>query len=141
MPAARLAALFLLAAFIASAAPARADEAAAPPALEPIGGFADGLYLQTHNGQIVLFPGGRLQVDGAFFPRQTPKSGVYLRRARVELRGWLGPVSALAAYSSRRFVGLESGRAVRRAAPGKAVVFTPLLGGRGRAGAVVSDFS
>jgi phosphate-selective porin OprO/OprP len=29
-------------------------------------------------------------VDGAFFPKQNPKSGLYLRRARVELRGWVG---------------------------------------------------
>jgi phosphate-selective porin len=93
MPAAaRLAAVGLCVAFLASVAPARADEAAAPAPIEPIGGFSDGLYLATHDGQIVLFPGGRLQVDGAFFPRQTPKSGVYLRRARVELRGWLGPL-------------------------------------------------
>ena len=31
-------------------------------------------------------PAGRRRV----FPRQTPKSGAYLRRARVGLRGWLG---------------------------------------------------
>jgi phosphate-selective porin len=83
-------AIGLCAALMAFAAAARADEAATPPPLAPIGGFADGLYLQTHDGQIVLFPGARVQVDGAFFPRQSPKSGVYLRRARVELRGWLG---------------------------------------------------
>jgi phosphate-selective porin len=86
--AARLASFGLCAAIIASSAPARADEAATPP-FDPIGGFSDGIYLQTHGGQVVLFPGGRLQVDGAFFPRQNPKSGVYIRRARVELRGWL----------------------------------------------------
>ena len=30
-------------------------------------------------------PAARVQVDGAVFPRQTPKSGVFVRRARVEL--------------------------------------------------------
>ena len=87
--AARLASLLLCAAVAVPAAAARADEAATPPPIDPIGGFAGGLYLQTRGGQIVLFPGARLQVDGAFFPNQNPKSGIYLRRARVELRGWL----------------------------------------------------
>jgi hypothetical protein len=90
--AARLVALGLCAAFVALSLPARADGGAAPPPLDPIGGFSDGLYLRTGDGQIVLFPGARLQVDSAIFPRQTPKSGVYLRRGRVELRGWLGPL-------------------------------------------------
>jgi phosphate-selective porin len=94
MPAAaRLAVLGSCAALVALAPTARADEAPAPaPAVEPIGGFTDGIFLRSRDGQVVLFPGGRLQVDGAFFPRQTPKSGVFIRRARVELRGWLGPV-------------------------------------------------
>jgi phosphate-selective porin len=91
MPVARrLASVILCAALFASAA-ARADEAATPTTADPIGsmgGFSDGLYLQTRGGQIVLFPGGRLQVDSALFPRQNPKSGVFVRRARVELRGW-----------------------------------------------------
>ena len=39
-----------------------------------------------------MFPGGRVQVDAAAFPRQTPKSGAYIRRARVELTGWLGRI-------------------------------------------------
>jgi hypothetical protein len=33
----------------------------------------------------------RLDVDGSFFLRQTPKSGAFLRRARVGLAGWMGP--------------------------------------------------
>ena len=112
--AARLAAVVLCAALVASSAPARADDGATtrpldawtepgsartspsrggpgtlPGSPDRIGGFSGGLYLQTPGGQVVLFPGGRLQVDGAFFPRQNPKSGVFVRRARVELRGWL----------------------------------------------------
>jgi phosphate-selective porin len=88
--AARLASVVFCAALLVSAAAARADEGATPPPNDStsIGGFSDGLYLQTRGGQIVLFPGGRLQVDSALFPRQNPKSGVYVRRARVELRGW-----------------------------------------------------
>jgi phosphate-selective porin len=42
-------------------------------------------------GPITVYPGGRLQIDGGFFPRQTPTSGVFIRRARLELSGWLGP--------------------------------------------------
>jgi phosphate-selective porin len=92
MPAAtRLASAVLCASLFVSAAAAGADDAATTPPIDPtgsMGGFSDGLYLQTHGGQIVLFPGGRLQVDSALFPRQNPKSGVFVRRARVELRGW-----------------------------------------------------
>jgi len=59
----------------------------------PVSAFAnlgDGPALRTAGDEIVLFPEGSLQIDGAFFPRQTPKSGVFLRRARVGVGGWLG---------------------------------------------------
>ncbi|HEY4393468.1 MAG TPA: porin [Polyangia bacterium] len=85
----RLAFAVLCAALVTFAAAAQADQAAPTPPPDPIGAYSGGLYLETPGGQIVLFPGARLQVDGAFFPRQNPKSGVFLRRARVELRGWL----------------------------------------------------
>jgi hypothetical protein len=55
-------------------------------------GFSDRLFVRTPADEVVLFPGARVQVDGAAFPRQTPKTGVYLRRARVELTGWLGRI-------------------------------------------------
>ncbi|HEY7371257.1 MAG TPA: porin [Polyangia bacterium] len=55
-------------------------------------GFSDRLFVRTPGDEVVVFPGGRVQVDGAAFPRQTPKSGVFLRRARVELTGWLGRI-------------------------------------------------
>ena len=48
------------------------------------------MFLRSRDGAIVLFPGGRLQIDSAFFRQQTPKSGAFVRRARVELRGWFG---------------------------------------------------
>ena len=69
--------------------PARAPP---PPgdARPPIGFSDNAVYIRTPGDEVVVFPSGRLQVDGAFFPRQTPKSGAYLRRARVGLRGWLG---------------------------------------------------
>jgi Phosphate-selective porin O and P len=78
MPAARLATVGLCAAALFAGA-ARADDV--PP----------GLALRTAGDEIVLFPEGSLQIDGAFFPRQTPKSGVFVRRARVGVGGWLGP--------------------------------------------------
>ncbi|HEX3906142.1 MAG TPA: porin [Polyangia bacterium] len=95
LAAARLATAGFCVALLVSAPAARADDAPLPPpipppVLDPIGGFPDGIFLRTRDGEIVLFPGGRLQVDGAFFPRQIPKSGVFIRRARVELAGWFG---------------------------------------------------
>ena len=67
-------------------------EAAPPSASDGSVGFSDRLYIRSPGGEVVLFPGGRVQVDAAAFPRQTPKSGAYLRRARVELTGWLGRI-------------------------------------------------
>ena len=48
--------------------------------------------MRTPGGEVVVFPGGRVEVDGAAFPRQNPKSGIYLRRARIELTGWLSRI-------------------------------------------------
>jgi phosphate-selective porin len=55
-------------------------------------GFSDRIFVRTPGDEVIVFPGARVQVDGAAFPRQTPKSGVYLRRARVELTGWVGRI-------------------------------------------------
>ena len=88
MFAARFATIGLCAALLFAPTRARADDAP----LDPIGDFADGLFLRSRDGAIILFPGGRLQIDSAFFRQQTPKSGAFVRRARVELRGWLGPL-------------------------------------------------
>ncbi len=84
-----LAGLFVASSFAGGAAQAeaRAEEAPTPDLL---GGYPDGLFLRTRDSGIVLLPGARLQIDGAFFPRQDPKSGLFVRRARLELRGWLG---------------------------------------------------
>ncbi len=85
MTAVRLASVGLVAAVVCLGGRARADSGDAAPMLTP-----DGLVWRSHGGELTLSPGGRLQVDGAFFPRQSPKSGAYLRRARLELRGWVG---------------------------------------------------
>ena len=89
MFAARLATVGLCAALLLAPARARADD---PASTDPLRDDADGIFLRSRDGAIVLFPGGRLQIDGAFFQQQTPKSGAYVRRAQVELRGWLGPL-------------------------------------------------
>ena len=49
-------------------------------------------FFRSPGGEIVLFPGFRLQVGGAIFPRDDPKSGFTLRHARLEMAGWLGPL-------------------------------------------------
>src|SRR5436305_2080719 len=69
-------------------APRDGPERAGPTAPTPA--FSDRPSLRTPAGEVVLLPTARLQVDAAFFPRQTPKSGAFLRRARVGLAGWLG---------------------------------------------------
>jgi hypothetical protein len=55
----------------------------------PLVGFADRAFVRTPGDEVVLFPDVRLQVDGAVFPRQSPKSGAFIRRARVGVAGWL----------------------------------------------------
>jgi len=60
-------------------------------ALETVG-FSDHLFVRAPGDQVVLFPGGRVQVDGGAYPRQTIKSGIFIRRARVELTGWVGRI-------------------------------------------------
>ena len=75
---------------VAAVVPALDVEPANPS--EAIVGFSDRLFIRSPGGEVVVFPGGRVQVDGAAFPRQTPKSGAYIRRARVELTGWLGRI-------------------------------------------------
>jgi len=80
MPAARFATVTLCAAAFAFGASARAEPDGDP----------SGPSLRTPGGEIVVYPEGSLQVDGAFFPRQNPKSGLFLRRARLGAAGWLG---------------------------------------------------
>jgi hypothetical protein len=72
--------------------PTRAVDAEVAGAHESTVGFSDRLFVRSPGGEVVVFPGGRVQVDAAAFPRQTPKTGAYVRRARVELTGWLGRI-------------------------------------------------
>lgn len=75
----------------AAAAPAAADEGITLGPTDTVG-FSDRLFVRSPGGEIVVFPGARVQVDGAAISRQTPKSGMYIRRARVELTCWLGRI-------------------------------------------------
>ena len=89
MFAARLATVGLCAALLFAPTRARADDA---PRGSDSGTSQTGCSCAAATARIVLFPGGRLQIDSAFFRQQTPKSGAFVRRARAELRGWLGPL-------------------------------------------------
>ncbi len=68
-----------------------ADADPSPPAADPPpAASADPLFLRSAGGEVVVFPIARLQIDAIFFPRQTPKSGAFVRRAQAGLAGWLG---------------------------------------------------
>jgi hypothetical protein len=75
-------------------APAAAGDEAMSPT-DPLAGWSgDTPYLRSADNGFVLMPGGRLQVDGYFFKRDTdkmPTPSILLRRARLELAGWVGP--------------------------------------------------
>jgi phosphate-selective porin len=68
---------------------------AAVPALtgEPLAGFSDGTaFLRSPDNTFILFPNGRLQIDGLFYKSDIaglPKNTFLLRRARLELGGWV----------------------------------------------------
>src|SRR3954452_8234638 len=84
---------FALALSTATAAPPADPADAAPGPFEPLAGFSkDRAFLRSPANTFVLFPQFRLDVDAALFPRQTPKSGVFIRRAHLELAGWMGPM-------------------------------------------------
>jgi phosphate-selective porin len=72
-------------------APLGAAAVAAPAPTDTVG-FSDRLFVRSPGGEVIVFPGALVQVDGAAFPRQTPKTGFYIRRARVQLTGWLGRI-------------------------------------------------
>ena len=74
------------------APPGGAGTAEAAPGPTETVGFSDRLFVRSPGGEVILFPGALVQVDGAAFPRQPPKSGFYIRRARVQLTGWLGRI-------------------------------------------------
>jgi hypothetical protein len=61
---------------------------------DPLAGYTgDQVYLRSADNEFQLMPGGRLQVDGYFFKRETdkmPTPSFLLRRARLEVAGWVG---------------------------------------------------
>jgi hypothetical protein len=77
-----------------SAPPPRPEGAAvvAPGPNEPLAGLAgERAFLRSPGNEIVLYPGLLVQVGGEFFPpRDNLPSGFSLRRARLELSGWMG---------------------------------------------------
>jgi hypothetical protein len=70
-----------------------ADEPMDPT--DPIAGFSDGTaFLRSPDNEFVLLPSGRLQIDGFAFARPTkdmPVPTFVVRRARLEVGGWIGP--------------------------------------------------
>jgi hypothetical protein len=74
---------------------ASAEEEPRPGPHDPVAGLGgEHAFLRSPGNEIVLFPGFLLQVGGSFYPRQLDdlRSGFSLRRARLELAGWLGPM-------------------------------------------------
>ncbi len=63
------------------------------PIQEPLIGFNNGTaFIRSPDNGFILFPNGRLQVDGYFLRSDnlTPNPTALLRRARLELAGWVG---------------------------------------------------
>jgi hypothetical protein len=82
---------------VAAAALAPRPEGAATPLpgpSDPLAGVAgERPFLRSPGNEIVLFPGALLQTGGAALPQTSSvRSGFSLRRARLELAGWLGPM-------------------------------------------------
>jgi phosphate-selective porin len=76
------------------AAPAPAPEAAPALTGEPLAGWSDGTaFLRSPDNAFILFPSGRLQIDGYAFKSDiasgVPKHSFLLRRARLEMSGWV----------------------------------------------------
>jgi hypothetical protein len=64
-----------------------------PPAPDPLAGFSDGTaFLRSPDNGFIIFPTGRLQVDTYLFTGKDklPNDTFLLRRARLELTGWIG---------------------------------------------------
>jgi phosphate-selective porin len=69
-----------------------------PVSAEPLAGISDGnAFLRSPGNEFILFPNGRLQVDTYLFhysgdenKAKIPNDTFLLRRARLELGGWVG---------------------------------------------------
>src|SRR5947207_4775625 len=84
-----------------------APELSPPAAAEPLAGYNGSFFLRDPHDWFVLFPKGRLQIDGFFFPSRgdapvagnpaapapnvasdtRPKNTIIVRRARVDVQG------------------------------------------------------
>ncbi len=78
-------------------APALAPMAADVPAVdnEPLAGFSNGTaFMRSPDNGFILFPNGRLQSDFYVYksnlPNAVPKDSFIMKRARLELAGWVG---------------------------------------------------
>lgn len=62
---------------------------------DPLAGYTgDTAFLRSADNEFQFMPNGRLQVDGLFYKRETdkmPTPTILIRRARLELAGWVGP--------------------------------------------------
>lgn len=65
-----------------------------PVESQPLAGFTDGIaFLRSPENAFIFFPNGRLQVDTYLFKSSIaglPHDTFLLRRARLELAGWIG---------------------------------------------------
>jgi hypothetical protein len=65
-----------------------------PISSEPLAGWSDGTaFLRSPDNLFIMFPSGRLQLDNYFFSSddKTPNNTFLIRRARMEMTGWVGP--------------------------------------------------
>jgi phosphate-selective porin len=72
--------------------PAAPAPAAVVLPTEPLAGLSDGTaFLRSPDNTFILFPNGRLQIDGYAFKTDNPKPNntFLIRRARLELAGWI----------------------------------------------------
>jgi Phosphate-selective porin O and P len=77
---------------LAPAPPPPPPPPVAPP--EPLAGFSDGTaFLRSPDNEFILFPNGRLQNDVYLFKsdNKVPNNTFLIRRARLEINGWIGP--------------------------------------------------
>ena len=84
--------VFLLAVLQLAASRALATEPEVVSPL-PLAGVSDGApFLRSPEGTFVFFPNGRLQADAYLFRNPTTVKNTFIvKRARLELFGWLGP--------------------------------------------------
>jgi hypothetical protein len=78
-------------------APVPVVVAAPPVAEEPLAGVSNGtMFLRSPDNLFQFFPNGRLQNDGYFFhsdaPSGVPRNTFFVKRARLELAGWIDNV-------------------------------------------------